>query len=60
MKEYGFLLHNNEKQTMETIIVKAEKCKVQFPYWDEESQRVWYPLQVDNATIEFTSELFEL
>ena len=40
MKEYGFLLHNNEKQTMETIIVKAEKCKVQFPYWDEESQRV--------------------
>jgi len=60
MKEYGFLLHNNEKQTMETIIVKAEKCKIQFPYWDEESQRVWYPLQIDNATIEFTSELFEL
>ena len=60
MKEYGFLLNNNEKQTREIIIVKAEDCKVQFPYWDEESKRVWYPLQVDNAIIEFTSELLEL
>ena len=55
MKEYGFLLHNNEKQTMETIIIKAEKCEVQFPYWDEESKRVairyqhWRELLIDNG-----------
>ena len=60
MKEYGFLLNNNEKQTREVFIVKADTCEIQWPYWDEDSKRMWYPLKIDNVIIEFTSELFEL
>lgn len=60
MKEYSFLLNNNEKQTREVMIIKAENCEIQWPYWDEESKRMWYPLRIDNAIIEFTSEIFEL
>ncbi len=58
MKEYVYMLHNNDKNTFEIFVVKANECKIELPYYDEENDIVWYPLTIDNITIEFKNEIF--